>query len=145
MFQATSKNKVYILTQCTIITVCICVILYGGSVVFSKKSNSKLESERKVALSLADKKIDDLKQKIFWNLSSYTEDVIIDDNNTPDNPEDDIRGLLEVILRNRAGVLICGSSVRDDWLSVEVVISWEHTIKKSKKSVREKVRTFLTP
>lgn len=72
--------------------------------------------------------------------------VTVWDNGTPDNPNDDTTGIMEVILRNpKTGAKLTAAPIPAVRVQIEVTLSWHPRGRLSDKTFRETAMTYRTP
>ncbi|MBN1478576.1 type II secretion system protein [Candidatus Sumerlaeota bacterium] len=109
----------------------------------------ELDKQRLIALNHARRQVELIRRNVFTDISSQS--VVIDNFNTPDNPEDDLVGQMttRVWTVNQDGSL--GSEVTSFPLEnrhrvlVEVAVSWSRLGRQSTRNAIEVLRTYVAP
>ena len=115
------------------------------SMLLYSQSYAKLERERSGAIAAATKKMEQIKRKFFKDLAPSTETVLVDDNQTPTRPADDVQGTMDVTFKAKDGTIINGPPPDNNIIQVQIVVSWHPAGRLSNKLLKERVYTYLTP
>jgi hypothetical protein len=119
-----------------------------SAVVFLREQ-IELDKQRIIALNHARRQVERIRRNIFTSISD--ESVVLDNFNTPDDPNDDLVGLMRthVWTVNSDGTL--GSQVTAFPLEnrqrvlVEVSVSWSRLGRQSSRTAVEAIRTYVAP
>lgn len=115
------------------------------NLLFYARTNNELEQERTRAFQIISQKLDVETYKLFtWTQSDAQ--VTIWDNATPDDPNDDTRGLMEIIVRDpdtRQVLNAVPNPAR--MVEVEATIRWKHRGPRPNRLMSETVITTKVP
>ena len=108
--------------------------------------HNEVEQERARAHQIVCQKLDIERYQLFTWTQSNSEQTIWD-NGTPDDPDDDTVGTLEMIVRNpQTGEVLSAAPNPSVLLEIEATLSWHpRGGRLSTKTLRETVMTYKAP
>lgn len=106
---------------------------------------SRMQELHSKAMNLAARTVEDLRRTPFNQLQGYTQDVVIDDNRTPDNSADDVSGVLTVEYRSKHGVPLASPPTTDDRVDVVVTVAWSGAGRLSGRTYKQSLVTYFVP
>ncbi len=134
----------------TIIEAVITVVLVTiGSIgalqmtVFLRTQND-LEQERARANQIISEEMERIRHTLYTRITGGTT-VTVWDNGTPDNPDDDTIGTIEVTVRDPDGNLLMMAPVPAVRVQVEVTLTWNPRGRLSGRTFRETLMTYIAP
>lgn len=141
-----ARRKAFTIIEVSLAVVLVVVMSLGIiSMLLYSRSYAKLERERTGAITVATKKMEQVKRQFYKDLSPSTESVLVDDNQTPANTNDDVRGTMTVTFKSKSGAVIPGAPPDNNVILVEIVVAWNPAGRLSNKVLRERIYTYLTP
>ena len=108
------------------------------------RTQNDLEQERARAHQIVSEEMEWVRHTLYTHLRTGGT-VVIWDNGTPENPDDNTEGLLEIIVRDPAGNLVTHPSGQDVALTVEVTLTWNPRGRLGARTFRETVMTRTAP
>lgn len=119
-----------------------------SSIIFIRET-LEIDKQRLIALNHARRQIELIRRNVFTNISAQS--VVIDNFNTPENPDDDLLGQLNTRVWdvNTDGTL--GAEVISFPLEerrrvmVEVAVTWNRLGRQSSRTAVEVIRTYVAP
>ena len=106
---------------------------------------SQMERERSGSMRAAARKMEELKRTLFAQLEPGTESVVIDDNRTPQDTSDDVHGTLTVTFKSKDGTVLNTWPPDDNRIRVEIDVTWHPAGSLSRKTLRQRLYSYLTP
>ncbi|HPB30865.1 MAG TPA: hypothetical protein PLB62_05380 [Candidatus Sumerlaeota bacterium] len=140
------KAGAFTLVEAVIATLLVTTMTIGiVSMMTYSRSYARLDRERAAATAHAARKMENLKRQMFTKIAPSRETVVLDNNGTPGNPDDDLLGNLEVNLYSSNGQPIVAPPNEADLLKVEITVSWNPSGRLSQKRMKETLCTYITP
>lgn len=146
MMKVKAKRRGFTLME-TVVTILLVTLIGLGivSMLIYSRRYANLDRERNKAIAVAGRRMEQLKRAFIFDLAPTVEDVLIDDNDTPNNDADDIRGKLEIMLKDKDGNAISGPPTGDERVQLEIVVTWHPESRISGKVLKERLITYVTP
>ena len=139
------KKKGFTLIESLIAIVLLSFIGIGiVSTIIYARHYTEMEKQRTNALTQASTVMERLKRTIFSAIVPSTQNVVIDDNGTA-TTKDDLRGILEVIVKDKDGNVLTGPPDNNNRLFVEIVVTWHPAGNPSRKILEERLISEMAP
>ncbi|NUP90036.1 MAG: prepilin-type N-terminal cleavage/methylation domain-containing protein [Candidatus Sumerlaeia bacterium] len=131
-------------------TVIVAVGVIGtfSSLLFVRES-LEIDKQRLIALNHARRQVELIRRNLFTSISDQS--VVIDNFNTPDNPNDDLLGTMRTRIWEVESDGTLGGAVTTFPLEerqrvlVEVDVAWQRLGRMSARDARETLRTYVAP
>lgn len=141
-----SGRRAFTLVECMVATaVCAIVFLATISLLGFARLSNEVEQERTRAHQIVCESIEVERYKLFtWTSANSVQTIW--DNGTPSNPADDIKGTLEVIIRDAKTNTILTSAPNPAILvSIEATLTWSPPGSMSSRTLRETAMGLKSP
>lgn len=128
-----------------LITIAIAVVIITGSISLMMFNSQYIKQQqvRSSAMTLAAMTMEQLFHTPVEELEHSSEDVVIDDNRTPDDEEDDTAGNLRVEIKDLAGNLLVEPPAATDCVEVCITVTWAGSGRASERTYKETLVSYI--
>jgi len=107
--------------------------------------HNDMEQQRARAHQIICEELERVRLELFSRVTSGSA-VTVWDNGTPSDTSDDVSGMLEVAITDPdTGTVLSAAPVPAEMVQMEVTLSWNPAGRRSGKTLRETVATFIVP
>jgi prepilin-type N-terminal cleavage/methylation domain-containing protein len=139
-------RRAFTLVECMVATaVCAIIFLATISLLGFARLSNEVEQERARAHQIVCERIEVERYKLFtWTAANSVQTIW--DNGTPSNPADDIKGTLEVIIRDaKTGAVLAMVPNPAVLVSIEATLTWNPPGSISGRTLRESAMGLKSP
>lgn len=141
------ENKGFTIIECLIASIVMGIMILASlTLLLAAKIHNEMEMERNRAHQIICQALELEKYKLFTWTESDSQQTIWD-NGTPDDPDDDTIGTLEVIVRDpKTGTVLNEAPNPATLVEIEATLTWNFRGgSMSRRVLRESVMTYKAP
>lgn len=138
-------RRAFTLIEALVTVLIVTAASIGGieMAIFVRTQNT-MEQERSRAHQIVCSEMERLRSSLYTHIIGGST-VTVWDNGTPTDSTDDTIGILEVIVRDKAGTLLTAAPVPAVAVRVEVTLTWHPRGRRQGSTFRETVMTWIAP